>query len=220
MAAKKEVASLRGAKLIKKAIEAAKASGLIASPDPLPANLVRKMKLPNGEPLSPAMKELLAFDTGWLGIDYDDDEAEIEAMSLEEIIEEHFGEDAVEAFGEAYEMLSEDFVFFGNEIGRPSCLYLGAVDDASEYPVISLSWQADVARIGGFVPFDVWAAQELGALERGKDIGDVPKEYAALPKALADANGDGRVVFTPAPGEPPRGRGEDEDDDDEDDDED
>ena len=51
------------------------------------------------------------------------------------------------------------------------------------------------------MPFDVWAAQELGALERGKEIGDVPAEYAALPKALAESNGDGRVVFTPKAGE-------------------
>jgi len=211
MSAKKEAAPLRGAKLIKKAIDAAKASDLISSPDPLPAALVRKMKLPNGESLSPAMKELLSFDTGWIGIDYDEDEAEIEAMSLEEIVEEHFGEEAAAAFGEAYEMLSEDCVFFGNEIGRPSCLYLGEVDDAGEYPVISLSWHGGVARVGGFVPFDVWAAQELGALERGKEIGDVPVAYAALPKALADSNGDGRIVFTPKAGEPGL-RGDDDDD--------
>jgi ribosomal protein L12E/L44/L45/RPP1/RPP2 len=51
------------------------------------------------------------------------------------------------------------------------------------------------------VPFDVWVAQELGALERGKDIGDVPAEYAAACKALADSNGDGRIVFTPTAGE-------------------
>ena len=62
MASKKESAPLRGAKLIKKAIEAAKASGVIAAPEPIPSSLARKLKLPNGESLSPAMKELLAFD--------------------------------------------------------------------------------------------------------------------------------------------------------------
>ena len=70
---------------------------------------------------------------------------------------------------------------------------------------LRLAWEGGVARIGGFIPFDVWAAQELGALERGKETGEVPTEYAALPKALADANGDGdgdgRVLFTPKAGE-------------------
>jgi hypothetical protein len=75
-----------------------------------------------------------------------------------------------------------------------------------------LSWDNGVARIGGFVPFDVWVAQELGALERGKDIGDVPPDYAALPKALADSNGDGRIVFTPKAGEATE-RSSDEDED-------
>ena len=43
--------------------------------------------------------------------------------------------------------------------------------------------------------------EQLGALERGKAIGDVPAAYAALPPASATANGDGRVVFTPKGGE-------------------
>ena len=53
-------------------------------------------------------------------------------------------------------------------------------------------------------------AQELGGVERGRDIGDVPEEYAALPKALADSNFDGRIVFSPKAGE-----AESEDDEDE-----
>jgi hypothetical protein len=214
MASKKESAPLRGAKLIKKAIESAKAS-VITDPEPVPGTLARKLKLPNGESISPGMKELLAFDASWIGIDYDEDEAEIEGTSLEEVVEEHFGEEAVPAFAEAYEMLSEDCVLFGAELDRPACLYVGAVDEAGEYPVLTLTFTDGVARIGGFVPFDVWAAQELGALERGKEIGDVPAEYAQLPKALADSNGDGRVVFTPKAGE--AGEGDDEDEDEEED---
>ena len=122
MAAKKDTASLRGAKLMKKAIESATASGILADPEAIPSSLVRKLKLPNGESLSPALKELLAFDGAWLGIEYDEDEAEIEGMSLEEVVEEHFGEEAVGAFGEAFEMLTEDCVFFGAELEKPACL--------------------------------------------------------------------------------------------------
>jgi hypothetical protein len=210
MAAKKESAPLRGAKLMKKALEAAKSSGVLASPEPLQG--AKKLKLPNGEAISPAMKELLAADGAWLGIEYDDEEYEVEGMSLEDVIEEHFGAEAVAKFAEASELLSEDVVAFGGDFERPSCLYVGNPDDAGEYPVLSFFYEEGVARVGGFVPFDVWAAQELGALERGKEIGDVPEAYAALPKALAESNGDGRVVFTPKAGE---ATAEDDDDEDE-----
>jgi ribosomal protein L12E/L44/L45/RPP1/RPP2 len=215
MTTKKDSAPIRGNKLVKKAIEVAVARGAMGSPEPLPASLVRKLKLPNGESLSPALRELLCFDGSWLGVDYDEDEAEVEGTSLEEIIEESFGEEAVPAFAEACELLSEDCVAFGAELSRPACLYLGAADERDEYPVLTFSWEDGVAQIGGFVPFDVWVAQELGALERGKALGDVPPEYAGLPQALADTNGDGRVVFTPKAGE----AGEDEEEDDEEDDE-
>jgi ribosomal protein L12E/L44/L45/RPP1/RPP2 len=202
METKKEAAPLRGARLMKKAIEAAKATGVLGSPEPVePASLARRLKLPNGEPISPAMKELLAVDGAWLGIAYDDEEAEIEGTSLDEVVEEHFGEEAVAAFAEAYELLGDDCVLFTTELDRPACLYVGEADEAGEYPVLSMTWVDGVARIGGFVPFDVWAAQELGGLERGKDIGDVPPAYASLPQAAATASGDGRLVFTPKAGD-------------------
>lgn len=221
MASKKESGVLRGAKLVKKAMASASESGIIAAPEPLPSSLARKMVLPNGESISAGMKELLTSDTDWIGIDYDDEEAEIEGMSLEEVVEEAFGEEAVHAFAEAYEMLSEDVVYFNGEVSRPACLYCGTPDDVGEYPVLQLSWENGTARIGGFVPFDVWVAQELGALERGKEIGDVPAQYAALPKALADSNGDGRISFTPKAGEAPtRAAGEEEEEEDEEEDDD
>jgi hypothetical protein len=216
MATKKDGA-LRGAKLMKKAIESAKANGLIGAPEPIePASLARKLTLPNGEPVSPAMKELLTFDTSWLGIAYDDEEGEIEAISLEEVIDEHFGEEAVPAFAEAYDLLSGDCVLFTPELERPACLYVGEPDETGEYAVLTMTWNDGVATIGGFVPFDVWAAQELGALERGKALGEVPDAYASLPLAAAAENGDGRVVFTPKAGEAEEDEeGDDEDQEDE-----
>lgn len=189
MATKNSV--LRGAKLMKKALESAKAT-ILTAPEPIPT--AKKLKLPNGEPISPAMKELLAFDGEWLGIGYDEDEHEVEAMSLEEVIEETFGEEAVPAFAEAYEMFADDCVFFQAEVATPACLYVGTADDAGEYPVITLS-QGDAASVFGFVPFDVWIAQRVGLLARGATPGAVPEEYVAACQALAEANGDGRVAF-------------------------
>jgi len=216
MASKKDAGPLRGAKLLKKALATASTSGMISSPEPLPGGLARKMVLPNGEPISAGMKELLTTDAEWIGIDYDDEEGEIEGMSLEDAVEEAFGEEAVAAFAEAYELMTEDVVFFGGEVSRPACLYVGTPDDAGEYPVLQLSWDSGVARIGGFVPFDVWAAQELGGLERGKDLGDVPAEYLPLLQPAADTNGDGRISFTPKGGA--AGESDDDGDDDDDDD--
>jgi hypothetical protein len=213
MASKKDSGPLRGAKLVKKAVETAK-DRVFTAPEPMASGLARKMKLPNGESLSPALKELFLTDTTWIAIDYDDEEAEVESVSLEDIVEEAFGEEATLAFGEAYELLGEDVVAFGAEdLSRPACLYIGEVDEAGEYPVLQLSWDKDTgkARVGGFIPFDIWLAQELGALERGREIGDVPEAYAALPKILAESNFDGRIVFEPKAGE------RDEEDDDEDD---
>ena len=209
MATKKDVA-LRGAKLIKKTLESAKQS-ILTSPEP--AVGAKKLVLPNGEPISPAMKELLAFDSEWLGIDYDEDEHEVSGMSLDEVIEEAFGEEAVPAFAEAYELFGDDCVSFQAEIATPACLYVGAADDAGEYPVLQFTWEDGVAKIGGFIPFDVWVAQQLGGLERGKSIGDVPDAYAALIQLGADANGDGRIVFTPKAGEVTGTKDDDGDDD-------
>jgi hypothetical protein len=197
MATKKD-STLRGAKLMKKALESAKAT-ILTAPEPIPT--AKKLKLPNGEAISPAMKELLAFDGEWLGIGYDEDEHEVEAMSLEEVIEETFGEEAVPAFAEAYEIFADDCVFFQAEVATPACLYVGTADDAGENPVLQFTFVDGAAKIGGFVPFDVWAAQELGGLERGRGIGDVPAAYAELRQAIADANGDGRLEFTPKGGE-------------------
>ena len=215
MASKKETGALRGAKLVKKALATASANGLFSEPEPVSASLAKKLVLPNGEPISAGLKTLLAADAEWIGIDYDDEEGEIEGTSLEEIVEEAFGEEALQAFGEAFDILGDDFVAFGGEVSGTACLYCGTPDESGEYPVLQLTYEAGVARIGGFVPFDVWLAQELGELPRGAELGDVPAEYAGLPQALADSNGDGRLAFTPKAGEATESDDEEEEDEDE-----
>src|SRR5262245_58263563 len=126
MATSKNSGPVRGSKLVKKALSVG-SDRVLAAPEPMPSSLARKMKLPNGESLSPGLKELFLADTSWIGIDYDDEEAEIESVSLEDVVEEAFGEEAVAAFGEAYELLGEDVVAFGAELSRPACLYIGEV---------------------------------------------------------------------------------------------
>ncbi len=207
MATKKSDGPIRGAALVKKAIEAARASGIIESPEPVAAGVLKKLRLPNDEKISPATKELLAFDATWIGWSFDDEEPEFEPMSLDELIEEELGEEAVAQFGEAAEILGEDCLLLPSEGESRHFLYVGTADDKGEYPVITVEsgrWT------GGFVPFDVWLAQQLGALEKGAR-GAVPAGYEGFCQALADSNGDGRVNFVSEQRES-SGGGHDEDD--------
>ena len=219
---KKTETTLRGAALIKKAIAAAEANGTIESPEAVPAGALKKLRLPNDEKLSPALKELLAFDSSWLGWDIDEEDPELEPLAIDELIEQEFGEDFVSQFGEAIELLPEDCILIGEGADAKRFLYVGTPDDKGEYAVITLATD-DGCWVGGFVPFDVWAAQQLGALEKEKHHGYVPQEYEVLCKALAEANSDGRVSFkseTRAIERDKDADDKDEDDEDEDDDED
>ncbi len=220
MATKKktEAGTARGAALAKRAVAAGKEKGLFADAEPVPAGVLRKLKLPNDEKISPALKEVLATDSAWLGLSFDEDEPEFDAMSLEDIVEQEFDEEAVSLFGEAYEILSEECILLGGEGSSRDLLYVGSPDDAGEYPVVTVHL-GDVPWVGGFLPFDVWAAVRLGALAAGEGRAAAPAGYEAAAQALAQENGDGRVVFEPKAGEAgERGGDDDEDDEEEDDD--
>ena len=207
-------ASLRGVKLVKKAIEAGKSEAL-ASPEPVAAAVIKKLVLPNGEPITASMKELLKVDGLWLGIEFDEDEGDIEAVSFEDLVEDNYGGDALPLFAEASELFGGDCIVVGGAADSVRFLYVGEPDESGEYPVMSLRKEPE-PWVGGFVPFDVWLAQELGALPSGEAAGLAPAYEEAI-KALAEANGDGRVGFKPEAGE---GREDDEEDDDEEDDDD
>ncbi|HMA97280.1 MAG TPA: hypothetical protein VKP30_31560 [Polyangiaceae bacterium] len=195
MASKKKTETvLRGTALIKKAIEAAKSNGVIDSPEPVPAAALKKLRLPNDEKISPAMKEMLTFDASWLGWEIDEEEPEFEPLSLDELIEQELGEEFVKSFGEAIELLGEDCLLIDDGTEKKRFLYVGTPDDKGEYPVITLT-NDDACQVAGFVPFDVWVAQQLGVLEEEKHVGYVPEGYEGFCKALAESNGDGRVSF-------------------------
>jgi hypothetical protein len=208
-------ASLRGVKLVKKAIEAGKSEAL-ASPEPVAAAVIKKLLLPNGEPVTASMKELLKVDGLWLGIEFGEDEGDIEAVSFEDLVEDNYGRDAVPLFAEASELFGGDCIVIGGAADSVRFLYVGEPDESGEYPVISVRKEPE-PWVGGFVPFDVWLAQELGALPSG-EAGALSPAYEEAIKALAEANGDGRVGFKPEAGEGGDDDDDDEDDDDEDDD--
>lgn len=215
MASKKKTETvLRGTALIKKAIEAAKANGIIDSPEPVPAAALKKLRLPNDEKISPAMKEMLAFDASWLGWEIDEEEPEFEPLSLDEVIEQELGDESVKSFGEAIELLGEDCLLIDDGTEKKRFLYVGTPDDKGEYPVITLI-QDDGYQVAGFVPFDVWVAQQLGVLEEEKHVGYVPEGYEVFCKALAESNGDGRVSFKSQPRDIERDAGGGDEDEDE-----
>jgi hypothetical protein len=207
-------ATLRGVKLVKKAIEAGRSEAL-SSPEPVAPAVIKKLVLPNGDPVSPSMKELLKVDSLWLGIEFDEDEGDVEATSFEDLIEDNYGEDALPLFAEASELFGGDCIVVGGAADSVRFLYIGETDEAGEYPVIMVRKEPE-PWVGGFIPFDVWLAKELGALTSDGEPGSVPPQYAEAVKALAEANGDGRVSFTPVAGE----KSDDEDEEDEDEDED
>jgi len=212
---------LRGTKLIKKAIEKGREEAL-AEPEPVAAAVLKKLVLPNGEAVSPAMKELLKVDALWLGMEFDEDEGDIESVSFEEAVEDFFGDDAPALFAEACELFDNDVVVIGGASESLRLLYASEADETGEYAVLTVAkspepW-VEIA------PFDVWVAQELGALPAGERPGAVPPGYEEAAKEQAGIIGDGRVGFSPTAGEA-RERDEDEDEedgdeDDEDDDDD
>jgi hypothetical protein len=185
---------LRGEALVRAAIAGAQESGRIASRDPVPAKLLARLRLPNGEELPASLRALLAFDGAWLGMGIDVEDAELEVLDLEDLIAEELGEDVAPLFAEAYEMLSDDCLLVGEREGGRRFLYVGNPDAAGEYPVITVEC-AGGPKVSGFVPFDVWVAQALGALPAGA----LPAAYADGPLELARLNGDGRVSFVPEP---------------------
>jgi hypothetical protein len=209
-------ALLRGPKLIKKAIEKGREEALSA-PEPVAAAVLKKLTLPNGESISPSMKELLKVDALWLGMDFDEDEGDIEAVTLEEAVEDNFGEDAPALFREACDLFDGDCVLIGGASETLRVLYIGEADESGEYAVLTLSKEPEPWV--ELVPFDVWVGQELGALPAGARAGAAPSGYEAAAKELAEATGDGRVGFAPTAGER-SDEGEDDDDEDDDDDDD
>lgn len=208
-------ALLRGPKLIKKAIEKGREEAL-AEPEPVAPAVLKKLALPNGESVSPSMKELLKVDALWLGMEFDEDEGDIESVSLEEAVEDFFGEDAPALFEEACELFDGDCVLIGGASEALRVLYVGEADESGEYAVLTVAKSPEPWV--QLAPFDVWVAQELGALPVGSPSGAVPPGYEAAAKELAEATGDGRVGFSPTSGEP-RERDEEEDEDEEDEDE-
>ena len=215
MASKKNEGALRGVALIKKAIASAQEKGLIPAPAPVPPVILKKLKLPNDEKLTPVLKTMLAFDASWLGFDFDDEEPEFEVLSLEDLVEQDLGEECVRDFGEAYDILGDDCIPIDGGSEARRFLYVGTPDAQGEYPVVTVD-NKNGNVVCGFVPFDVWVAQHLGALPAEEPLGAVPDDYLAVVKELAEANGDGRTRFEPKPKDPSA----DDDSDDEDDEDD
>jgi hypothetical protein len=148
-------------------------------------------------------------------MEFDEDEGDIESVSFEEAVEDFFGEDAPALFGEAVELFDSDVVVIGGASEALRLLYASEADETGEYAVLTVAkspepW-VEIA------PFDVWVAQELGALPAGERPGAVPPGYEEAAKEHAGIIGDGRVGFSPTPGEA-RERDEDEDEEDDEDD--
>jgi len=207
MASKKLV---RGAALVKKAIEASQPR--IPSPEPVVASILKKLRMPDDEKLPAGLKTFLAHDSSSLGWSFDDEEPEFEPMSLDELVEQELGAEHVPAFGEAIQMLEGDCVLIEGEGEETSFLYVGTPDDLGEYPVISLALDpGGAAKVFGFAPFDVWIAQRYGV------VAPDAEEYVPAAQALAESNGDGRRSFESQHRDIAAGGGDDDEEDEDED---
>lgn len=187
---------LRGAPLVKKAIELGRGSGEIEGAEPTRKRVIAKLRMPNGEILSTALAELLAVDCTWLGLEpFDEDEPVLPGIGFEDFVEREFGPRGVRAYDEALDKLDGECI----PLPRVSpdilrVLYLGKSDELGEYPVVELD-RTDGPWIGGFAPLDVWIGQQLGVVAPAKERGWLPPDYAKVADELAKRNGLSRRNF-------------------------
>lgn len=150
----------------------------LGEPQPLSAEALETLRLPNGKPLSPSMKRWLAFDASWLPWFQGES---LRSFTLDELVTSEFDE----MFGGIYQPLAQKKLpaaclkLLGGSDSR-RLLYLGEADPSGEYPVLWIDTD-DVPAIGLYSPdFGAWLLEEAGLLQ-----GFERKSY----ESLADHDG-------------------------------
>jgi hypothetical protein len=153
---------------------------------PTDPKVLAKTKL-GKKPLTPALKRWLESDGEFFTLG--------EPQSLSEMILSEFGEELLEAYGPAIELLPEPIVLFegwGSDSRR--FIYLGKPDSHGELPVFTLDTDDGIFLcLNG--PVDVWLAQQAGALEDEHVYGHLPKAYEPSRTEHAKLNFDGYKQF-------------------------
>lgn len=141
-------------------------------------------------PLTPSLRRWLESDGDFFTLG--------DPQSFTEMLANEFGEEWVEAFGPAAELLTEPVVLFegwGSDSRR--FIYLGKPDSHGELPVFTVDTDDGIFMcLNG--PVDVWLAQQVGAIGEEKVYGELPAEYEPARTEHAQLNFGGYIQYSDA----------------------
>jgi hypothetical protein len=177
---KKSAAPVRGIALVELALAKREDA------TPTPPKALSRLKL-GSRPLTPALRRWLESDGEFFTLGA--------PQSLAEMIASEFGEEQVEGYQPAIELLPEPIVLFeGWGADSRRFIYLGKPDSHGELPVFTLDTDDGIFLcLNG--PVDVWLAQQAGALEDEHVYGHLPKAYEPSRTEHAKLNFDGYKQF-------------------------
>ncbi|MEV6217052.1 hypothetical protein [Nocardia sp. NPDC051833] len=132
------------------------------APRPMSADELACAVFPSGRPLSPSLREWLAFDRGlferhgWFA-----DDGGFAPRTLDELVDDELGAPWGEIYAPLADRFPECFLLPGGSDSR-RVLAVGEPDSAGEYPVLALDVD-DMPYVGLMYPgFDVYAAEAAG----------------------------------------------------------
>ncbi len=176
MAAKKKQELARGAALVEQVIariESGKCELEIVTPRPIPKEKLAKLTFPDGKPLPPSLARFLAYDGSWimrtLGWFDDLEEPTLRPTTVSRLVKRHLNSEFHRAFKKLPRPLPRAEALpldVGSETMR--LLFLGAPDDAGEYPVLNVDVD-DMPVVTFESPgFDTWLAVQAGLIDLEK----------------------------------------------------
>ncbi len=156
---------MHGVELIRAVIEHLNSNGFgklspRSKPKGLPRAKLDALTFPHGKPLSPALKEWLAYDARFLGFFEDPNSPAFQPTSFEAWTRDEYKMDW--GFGALQKRLGGDC--FPVPLGTDSrrCLYVGETDSVGEYPVLLIDVD-DIPYVGVQYPgIDVYLATAVG----------------------------------------------------------
>lgn len=151
------VGALRGAPLVERVIDKLRADGELPHPEPVPADVLARLRMPDGKPLPPSLRSLLAVDGSWLGV-LEGDPPKLAFRSLTELVRQEFGDEVASFIADFERLLPGKCLLVPQGSDSRRFMYAGQPDDHGEYPVFVIDTD-DVPWIGLAYPgLDVYLA--------------------------------------------------------------
>jgi hypothetical protein len=180
---------MHGVELVRAVIERLEQSGMDfinhpSAPQPLPAEVLRDLRLPNGEPLSPSLACFLAFDAGFLSLLREDTPPTFKAASIGELARTVYGDHPSAAKFAVLEKTLPGLCLLlpmGKESKR--ILYLGQPDSVGEFPVLVLDPEDPPFVCVEYPGIDVFLADRARFLpQRSREFGGLGSDEVYGPR--------------------------------------